>query len=310
MELQLNSLRDVLATKASTVALLANKHSPEILMVGGIAALFAGGVFTYRAFLEAEKTIETYKENIEVINEVRDKLNEDESIDYDQQDYQRDLTITTVNAGVNLLRAYVPAILATGLGVGMLFKSRGILSQRNASLIAAYKLVDEAYKQYRERVREELGEDVDRYFRYGKKKDEEFTIVNKSKKEVDFSVSKDEELMVESGHSMYAKFFDDSSPQFKRDNEMNQFFLKTQERFANQQLQARGHVFLNEVYDMLGIPRTKAGAIVGWVSGHGDDHIDFDIYNPYNDWNRDFVNGYNTGALLDFNVDGVIYDLI
>ena len=91
---------------------------------------------------------------------------------------------------------------------------------------------------------------------------------------------------------------------------MNLFFLKAQQTNANVQLTVRGHVFLNEVYDMLGLPRTAAGAIVGWVRGNGDDVIDFGIWDN-NDINSDFVNGYNRSKiLLDFNVDGVIYDII
>ena len=71
-----------------------------------------------------------------------------------------------------------------------------------------------------------------------------------------------------------------------------------------------------DVYDMLGIPRTKAGQIVGWLyrpedpNYKGDNHVDFGIYDYTKEINRDFVNGYERTILLDFNVDGPIYDLI
>ena len=61
---------------------------------------------------------------------------------------------------------------------------------------------------------------------------------------------------------------------------------------------------------MLGIPRSQAGAVVGWVLGEGDDYIDFGMFDGNNMATRDFVNGYERSILLDFNVDGVIYDLI
>ena len=78
----------------------------------------------------------------------------------------------------------------------------------------------------------------------------------------------------------------------------------------NRTLQTRGHVFLNEVYDVLDIPRTRAGAQVGWILGHGDDFIDFGIFDLHNESKRAFVNGYERSILLDFNVTGSIIDLI
>ena len=111
--------------------------------------------------------------------------------------------------------------------------------------------------------------------------------------------------------SIYARFFDEGSPMWCKDAEMNLMFLKNQENYANDKLKAKGHLFLNEVYDMLGLPRTKSGAVVGWLYKEenpiGDNHVDFDIYN---DRNHDFVNGYERTALLDFNVDGMILDYI
>ena len=90
-------------------------------------------------------------------------------------------------------------------------------------------------------------------------------------------------------------------------------FLRKQQEWANELLKSRGHVFLNEVYDMLGIPRTKSGQIVGWVYNsndeYSDNYIDFGVYDG-GARSRAFVNGYEKAILLDFNVDGVIYDLI
>ena len=91
-------------------------------------------------------------------------------------------------------------------------------------------------------------------------------------------------------------------------------FLKQQMNYANDVLKKRGYVFLNEVYEMLGIPKTKAGKIVGWIYDEknpiGDNFIDFGIYNENREKNRDFVNGYERVILLDFNVDGDILDMI
>jgi hypothetical protein len=116
-------------------------------------------------------------------------------------------------------------------------------------------------------------------------------------------------------HSEYARFFDETCEAWERDSEYNLMFLKSQQDFANNKLRAKGYLFLNDVYDALGIPRSKAGQAVGWMykpdfQSDGDNYVDFGIYNVKRERNRDFVNGYEDAILLDFNVDGVIWDLI
>jgi hypothetical protein len=90
-------------------------------------------------------------------------------------------------------------------------------------------------------------------------------------------------------------------------------FIKAQERYANDLLKAKKRVFLNEVYEMLGLPRTKAGQIVGWVynpeNSKGDNYIDFGLYSDNLSYS-DYVNGFDQAILLDFNVDGNIWDLM
>ena len=116
------------------------------------------------------------------------------------------------------------------------------------------------------------------------------------------------------GESEYARFFDDGNTGWDENPEFSLQFLIRQQNWANELLNHRGYVFLNEVYDMLGIPRTKAGQIVGWVKNNKDDnadhYIDFGIFNVNRPKSRDFVNGYENVILLDFNVDGPILDLI
>ena len=84
-----------------------------------------------------------------------------------------------------------------------------------------------------------------------------------------------------------------------------------QQTFFNDLLLSRGHLFLNEVYDQIGIDRTKAGQVVGWVvSKDGDNFVDFGLFDGSTQEKRMFVNGHENSVLLDFNVDGVIYDKI
>jgi hypothetical protein len=184
----------------------------------------------------------------------------------------------------------------------MLTKSHNLLNERNAALTAAYAAVDKAFNQYRTRVVEKYGEEEDQELRYSA---QDVEVVNEKtgKKTTRRRVGDDEP-------SMYARFFDELSTSWSKEPEYNLVFLKCQQSYANDMLKTRGHVFLNEVYDALGIERTKAGQVVGWViSKDGDNFIDFGIYTNQ-DRVRDFVNGREGAILLDFNVDGVIYDKI
>ena len=111
-------------------------------------------------------------------------------------------------------------------------------------------------------------------------------------------------------NSIYARFFDETSTNWQRTQGYNQFFIQAQQNYANDLLKSRGHVFLNEVYDMLGLERSKAGAVVGWVKGNGDNYIDFGVFQG-DEWNAmRFVTGDERSILLDFNVDGVVYHLL
>lgn len=114
--------------------------------------------------------------------------------------------------------------------------------------------------------------------------------------------------------SQYAKIFDESCNGWTKDSEYNKMYLLTQQNYCNDLLRNKGHLYLNEVYevyDILGIPRTKTGQLVGWIYDEenpcGDNFIDFGLGHERN---KDFINGYSRTAFLDFNVDGNIIDMM
>jgi hypothetical protein len=176
-------------------------------------------------------------------------------------------------------------------------------------MIAAYKAVEQSFSDYRKRVVAEFGEEKDRLLKNGIKQSK-VKVTELDEKGKTKTVEETIESADPNDISQYARFFDESSINWTKTAEYNMMFLTTQQNFANDLLHSRGHIFLNEVYDMLGIPRSQAGAVVGWVKGHGDDFVDFGIYDRESGKARDFVNGYERSILLDFNVAGVIYDLI
>lgn len=282
--------------KIARQALVAEMNSPQILFGAGIAGMIGSTVLACRATLKIEEVLDKADRDMNVAMRL-------DHPDYKEKDYRRDRRIITVRTGAEIVKLYSPAVVLGGVSVAALAQSQSILNKRNAALTAAYAALDKGFKDYRQRVVEKYGEEEDRNFRYASR---EVEIVDEAgKKRTVTRIDPDQTP------SIYARFFDPFSPSWCKNPEYNLIFLKAQQNYSNDLLKARGHVFLNEVYDMLGIPRSKAGSVVGWViMGEGsDNYIDFGIFED-NDAVRDFVNGREGSILLDFNVDGVIYDKI
>lgn len=286
------------------------KHSPEILMVAGIAGTIVGTVLACKATTKVSEIIEEKNKNVEDVHTCL----EDNTKEYTEEDSKKDLTIIYAQTGVKLFKLYAPAIGVMALSFASIIAGHKVLKKRNIAIAAAYAAIDKGFKQYRKNVIEEFGEGVDQQMRFGlkakevKKKDKD----GKTVKETEYYI--DPEGNPLDNISEYARFFDAASENFAKDPEYNMMFLRRQQDYANEMLKARGHLFLNEVYDLLDIPRSKAGQVVGWVydkngNTKGDNYVDFGLYRN-DQGTRRFVNGLEYNILLDFNVDGVIYDLI
>ena len=286
------------------------KHSPEILMVAGIAGTIVGTVLACKATTKVSEIIEEKNKNVEDVHTcLEEKPNE-----YTEEDSKKDLTIIYAQTGVKLFKLYAPAIGVMTLSFASIIAGHKVLKKRNIAIAAAYAAIDKGFKQYRKNVIKEFGEGVDQQMRFGlkakeiKKKDKD----GKTVKETEYYIDPDANPL--NNISEYARFFDAASENFAKDPEYNMMFLRRQQDYANEMLKSRGHLFLNEVYDLLDIPRSKAGQVVGWVydkngNTKGDNYVDFGLYR--NDQaTRRFVNGLEYNILLDFNVDGVIYDII
>lgn len=288
-------------------SLLIKKYSPEILIAVGVAGVVSSTVMACNATIKAQEVLESHKEVIDTIHKCEQNVKDGS---YSEEDKVQDLIKCYTHTGVDLLKLYSPAVFVSTASIACLLGSHGIMKRRNAAITAAYNLVAGHFADYRSRVRDKYGDNEDRYFYHGLTTEKmpqlkENGEVDKKKKLQDYDVVDPNQI------SQYAKFFDDSSEEWQRVPEYNMLFLKSRQNYMNDLLHSRGHLFLNEVYDSLGIPRTKEGAVVGWVmSEDGDNFVDFGLYKTYYGPNRDFVNGYEDAILLDFNVDGVIYDLI
>lgn len=301
---------NVVSVKFGRQLLHLQKVSPQVMFVGGVTAGLASTVLACRATLKLSDVLqdaEKLKSNAQWAHSSYEN-GEEHAKDYDEKKYAKDLTVIKVKTIINVTKLYAPSAGLAMIAVGLLTGSHVTMNRRNASLTAAYAAADQAFQKYRERVIEGLGEDADREFRYGTRVVEEKVEGDDGKKKTVKHTRVGDHLE----HSQYARFFDKLCENWKPNAEYNKIFLKAQQNYANDMLQARGHVFLNEIYDMLGIERSGAGAAVGWVHGKGgDDYVDFGIFDDKaNERVRDFVNGREDAILLDFNVDGVIWDKI
>ena len=295
---------------ANKVTVQCKKYSPEIFLGLGIVGTVASTILACKATTKVEKIMENKQKHVNAVHECL----EDKTVAYDENDSKRDLTIIYAKTGLSLVKLYAPSIILGGLSIASIVSGHQILKRRNVALAAAYAAVDTGFKKYRKNVVERFGDEIDKELRYGIKATEIETKIKdkngkeKTKKETVFEFTNGLD-----GISDYARFFDCTSAEHKKDPEYNLMFLRRQQDYANEVLKAKGHLFLNEVYDMLDIQRTKAGQIVGWIydekNPNGDNYVDFGIYNPTLS-NHRFVNGYEYNILLDFNVDGVIYDKI
>lgn len=293
-------------------ALKIKKHSPEILVVSGIVGAVTSTVMACKATTKIDEVITESKEHVDMTK----KYVEDNGFTekYTETDYKKDLTIMYTQRGLKLAKLYAPAVILGTVSITAILAGHNILRKRNVALAAAYATIDKGFKEYRGRVIERFGEELDKELKYNIKAKEidEIKINEKTGKEE--VVKKAVNVADPNTYSDYARLFDDGCLGWTKDPEYNLMFLKDQQRYANDRLKTKGCLFLNEVYDMLGIPRTKAGAVVGWIFDekhpNGDNFVDFGIYDMNNAKTRDFVNGYERTILLDFNVDGVIYDKI
>lgn len=290
----------------------AQKHSPEILVVAGIVGVVTSTVMACRATTKIEKILDTTKEKVDMIHDAAEKqvVNGEE---YTKKDAGKDLAKVYLQTGVGFVKVYGPSIALGTLSILSILKSHDILRKRNVALAAAYTAVDKSFKEYRNRVIERFGEGLDRELRYNIKAETvEETVVDEEtgkKKKVKKTVEYVDGNL--SDRSPYAKFFDELSEEWTDDPEYNLMFLVKQQRYANDLLRAKGRVFLNDVYKMLGLPETKAGQVMGWVwdpkNEDMDSYIDFGIFETRRP-NQRFVNGFEPIILLDFNVDCNVWE--
>lgn len=300
------SVQNKVTSKIGRQVLVARKNSPTLLFGVGVVGVATTMVLACRATLKMEEVLRDAEKKQLQIDDAK-SLDVEE---YTERDAQNDTKINRIQTAWAITKLYAPAVGMGVISIGCLTGSHVVLSRRNAAITAAYAALDRGFREYRQRVVNEFGKEKDDEFRFGVV---ERQIAVETDHGTDVKTVKDiSKSSVADGYSIYARWFDEGSRNWSPQPMYNQMFLQSQERYADDRLNAQGYLFLNDVYESLGLEPTQAGQIVGWVKGAngGDGYVDFGIFKGDGYMGKQFVNGNERSILLDFNVDGVVWDLI
>lgn len=298
-----------------TACFKAKKHSPEILVVAGVIGTVATVVMACKATLKVNDILDEAKANVDKIHDCveQEKKTSDGEV-YTQEIANQDLLIVYAQTGWKFVKLYGPAVALGVASMGCMIGSSVILRKRNIALAAAYTAVETGFKEYRGRVVERFGKDMDRELFYNiKAKEIEETVVDEEGNET--VVTKTVQAIDPNvAHDIYSTVYCEGSNGWCKNAELNRAFLLAQQSYANDKLQSQGYLLLNEVYDLLGTPRTTYGALAGWVytkdCSHGDNFVDFGIFNVENEKVCDFIKGFERSIVLDFNCIGDAFKYI
>lgn len=296
-------------SKAGLSLLRTQKHSPAILFVAGVVGFGATVFLASKATLQLEEILDKADALKDEAHDQRElsRLHADKKAD---STYKKDVAAAKVVLVKDLVQLYAPAAAVGVLSIGALTGSHVILNRRYTSVVAAYATLDKSFREYRGRVTELFGAEADKKLAHG-------VITRQIASEDGSTVTTVEESK---GGAPYAKLFaKETTYEWSPQPDYNLHYLRAQQQYANDVLNSRGYIFLNEVYKALGLEEIPAGQAVGWKKGNtriydngkvgGDDVVDFGIFDHPQEFN-DFMSGREGAIWLDFNVDGVMYDLI
>ena len=274
-------------------------HSSDLKMGFGTASVIGGTVLLCKETITACDIVRTYREE-------KQKLIDDGAEKKD----------------INKLKAKTAGKVVITMLPGAAVEAGGLVSMWNGysktktaliSVGLAYEELKTFTDGYRQEVRERYGEEVDEELAYHYKTAE--VVVEDEDGNEHTETVKIYPADSKGMPSPYARYFCYGEAEgAERDFDYNDHFLHAQQRACRDCFRARKAFMLNDVYDLLGIKRSKAGNRVGWIydpnNPEGDNQIDFRIRVVYRevldaDGNP---NGFERVHMIDPNVDGVVED--
>lgn len=301
------SAKTSLLRGTSKIIFATRKHSPEILIATGIVGSVAAIITACKATTKLNDILEERQAEIDAVEEWKAKAESNGQADlYTEEDSGKDKLIINVQTGIKVAKLYAPAVVIEVASLAAILSSHQIMRKRNLALGATCAAIDKAYRDYRERVKDRFGEDVEKQLRYNihqetvKKK-----VTGEDGKEK--TVTETVNVVDEPVDDNCIRYLTKSNPNWDDDEEMIYWTLKQAQDIANDKLRHNpsGILTLNEVYDVLKFQQTKKGMISGWLrDGDGDGYVEFDVTKVKipNELGK-----YETAYAIDFNIDGDIY---
>ena len=301
-----------LSTKLGKAGLMIKKHEPEILVVAGAVGMVTSTVLACKATLKVADVLEEHKTTVNTIHETAAR--EDMKEKYTTEDEKNDIRIVYTQTAVKVVKEFAPSVILGGLSLGCMFASNNMLRKRNAALAVAYATIDKSFKEYRGRVAERFGSDVEEEIRLGAKEETITEIEVDPETGKEKKVKKKVKVSDPNLTSDYAMYFDENtSAYYNTCYDFNLSMLRAKEAYWTTMLQMRGYVTLNEVLQDIGVEGHKAGMVVGWFydkkNPQGDDQVLFNIKEVYvrtGDGEHDM----RKTIIIDPNVQGEIYSLM
>lgn len=311
----LKKVGTAVSNKCGRTGLKVKKYAPEIWLGVGITAFGGALILAGKATLEAQEVIKEHQEMMDQIEEAKrlaKELNEANPMVYDPDRYNAEKEASDkkkayLKTTVNMVKTFAPVAAAAGLSLACIMTSRNILHGRYTGALAAYDALSGTFKAYRKRVKDEYGDLMDRHFLYGTELTTEPVLDENGKKTKERQTV--ENINTDELSDEFSIWFDEENVNWDPDPQFSKMFLRGMQNMANDVLHSRGHIFMNEVYDLLGFKHTTAGSVTGWIMGAGDDYVDFGLSDD-DKTTRRFVNGKENVYLLNFNHDGIIYNKI
>lgn len=299
--------RNAVTSRVGKAGLVLEKYSPEIKLVTGIVC-FAGAVgFAYKAGTKTAGIMKRYEENISLIQSYEENPEKMKAAGIDETGLEQARFAAKVDLAKDLLKEVAPVAICSALSLACIVSSNNTLKRRYLGAVAAFNAATEAFDKYRINVKDRFGDDVDWELKNGIVKSVETKEVTdekgKTKTEEQIIAKRDPNRV-----SDHAVWFEEGNPNWDPYRKFNVMFLKGQQQIATDILNARGRLFLNEVRESIGLKPVPEGQLLGWIKKPGEiAYVDFGLYDERN---ADFINGNADKVLLDFNLDGIIWDLI
>lgn len=285
------------------------KHKTTIMFVGGISCVVVSDVMLNKAARKSVGITDFANEEIDKIKSKSETRIEDngEIVEIYDKKAVRNVYLKT---GFELAKDYAFPVVLKGAAITLFYKSNMEWKNRAIASAAVALSATETLNAFHKRVADKYGEDEADKLKYGITTESvEIESVDENGKAVNVTIESD--VFDPSMPSMYARYFDKNNDLWRIDN-MDYIInlLDGLESAANDRLIANGYLFLNEVYELLHLPLSKAGQVVGWLyegDAAKDGQVNFHIKEGLVvDDNGD----YEPSILLDFNVDGNIFELM